>query len=382
MEMGKKRILHLIDSGGMYGAENVIVNLSREMLDHSEYEPVVGCIVSSYKEKVDLIDIAKVHGIETHRFLIKNTLLFFHIPRTAKLLQSIGIDCVHCHGYKASVFAFFIRLMTDISIMSTCHLWFKGAGGSLKMRMMIALELYLYRFFPVIVGVSEDIITVLRKNGLPQKKLIVVKNGIVLSDYSEISDKLKKNLRCELGLHPGEICVLNVGRLTEQKAQETIIDAAKQFKRLKHKIRFFIIGDGELYDVLQDRIRDNDVADVVQLKGFREDIPSLLQIADIFVLPSIDEGMPMALLESVASRLPVVATPVGDVEKLISHNESGLIFKKNDIDGLVKAIDKLANDKILRRKLAQNAFGKIKDNYSSSCMYEQYQRIYKKILAG
>ncbi len=377
MPKDKKRILHFIDSGGMYGAENVIINLSREMLNHNEYEPIVGCIVGSDNENSDLISFAQKYGIESHEIKINNYLFIRDLPKIAKYLKHHKINIIHSHGYKASVFGYFISLMTNINIMSTCHLWFEGKKWPFKMKFMVILEFFLYRFFSIVVGVSEDIIKTLEEKGLSSKKLFLVKNGIFLDDYNKISGEYRRSLKKEFGLSYDDICVVNVGRLTEQKSQKNLIYSAKKLKNISNlNFKFLIIGEGELYGLLKKKINDNNLSSIVKLIGFRNDIPSILKIADIFVLPSLNEGMPMALLEAAASRLPVVVTPVGDIEKIVTNEESGLVVPINNPKRLSFAIKKIAEDEFLRKKISNNIYERVANNYSSSNMYGQYRNLY------
>jgi len=377
--ISKKKILHLLDSGGMYGAENVIINLSREMMANGLFEPIVGCIVQKESIKVDLELIAYKYGIKSYKIVVNNFLLFRDLPRFASLLKKKRIDLIHAHGYKATVFAYVLKLCTSIHVISTCHLWFEGSCRPLKMRLMIALEKFAYRFFPVIVSVSEDIRNILIKAGVPRNKIRVVQNGIVVSDYTKMDLWRRDKLKFDIGLQNGDICILNVGRLTEQKAQSVLINAAKLVKEYSKKIKFFIAGDGELGDKLVEQINSLELNDTVKLLGFRDDIPDLLKVADLFVLPSLDEGMPMALLEAVASQIPVITTQVGDIPKLIIPNVSGVVVEINDVDGLAKEILNLVEDKGRQTRLIEKASMRVNKLYSSQVMYEQYQEVYKGI---
>jgi len=217
---------------------------------------------------------------------------------------------------------------------------------------------------------------------VPVEKLRVVRNGIVMSDYAELAPQVRQRLSAELGLQPDEVCVLNVGRLTEQKAQCNIVNAAQQVKKKNTKVKFFIVGEGGLREKLRQQISILALDDTVKLLGFRDDIPALLQIADLFILPSLDEGMPMALLEAVASRVPVISTAVGDITKLIISNVSGIVVDVNDVRGLGDEILKLAIDKQKQSELADQAWQRLREFYSSGVMYGQYDEIYRGVLKG
>jgi len=374
------KILHFIDSGGLYGAESVILNLSREMQTDDTYTPVVGCIVSHPDEISDLYDKTIEFGVDALKLVIRNSFLFVDIPRAARRLKKNGISLIHSHGYKPSVFGFLIRLATGIPIIATCHLWFLQEKIPVKMRVMIMLELLSYRLFSTIVAVSRAIKVILVEHGVAENKIEMIKNGIVLSDYSSLSDKIVDQLRKDLQLKHGEFCFLNVARLTHQKAQCHIVSVARMLKEAGEKVKFFIVGEGPLRDDLQQQIIDNGVQDCVRLLGFRQDVNDLLQVADVFILPSIDEGMPMALLEAVASKTPILATPVGDITKLIQDGRSGVIVKVDDIDDLFDGALRLISSAELRQSCAEFAWEKMHKEYSSLAMYRSYIEIYDGIL--
>lgn len=380
--VASKKVLHFIESEGVYGAESVLLNLSREMEKTPEYDPIVGCIVSRVSQKSCLFDKALEIGIPAQKFVLRNHWVLPDLPRVAKQVERLGIDLIHSHGYKPSVFGFLISLLTGIPIMATCHLWFMNARLPIKMRIMIRLELFLYRFFPIIVAVSEPIKKILRAKGIPDHKVRIINNGIVLSDYGKNNADRADRLKHTLDLGKGDVCVLNVGRLSRQKAQWQIISAADRLRKCCNgRLRFFIVGEGPLRAEFQNQIESHDLQSFVHLLGFRDDVGDLLQVADIFLLPSLDEGMPMALLEAMASLTPVITTPVGDIPKLIEHNHNGLIIGVNNFDDLLERIREIAESDGLRQRLAQRALETIKQSYSSEKMYCEYKRLYENILA-
>ena len=370
----RKRVLHFIESGGIYGAESVIINLSREMAAGGDYEPVVGCIVQRDDEAVDLVRVAASMGVEAHCITIANWRVLLDLPLAARLMRRLRIDMIHCHGYKPTVFAYLIAKLARVRVMATCHLWFIDTNAPFKMRALIAVEKLLYRHFRAVVAVSEQIRDILLTAGADAARVHLIRNGIVLSDY---------DFAARATASPeDDICVLNVARLTEQKAQRDLIAAAVHVKAAGAKLKIVIVGEGELRSELQQQIAAENVGDVVSLLGFRSDIAELLRRTDIFTLPSLDEGMPISLLEAVAARVPVVVTDVGDISKLIADGVSGVIVKPRDPAGLASAILALASDSNRRAALAGQAWQRLKASYSSTQMFERYCEVYRKVLAA
>jgi len=379
MTTRKKRILHFIDSGGLYGAEQVILNLSECMFAGSDFEPVIGCIVQRSDESNDLFQEAQRRGLRAEKFVIRNGLLLIDLPRVAREIRVLGIDLIHSHGYKPSVFGYLMKPLSGIPAMATCHLWFKDENRPLKMRLMIWLELKFYRKFPTVVGVSEDIRDVLVEAGIEADRVRVVNNGVPIENtLGSPSDQ--KQLRMEFCVEAGDLLIINTGRLTRQKSQITIIEAAALLRKKSISFHVFIVGEGDLYNDLEGAIQRYDLVDFVHLLGYRSDITSLLSTADIFVLPSLDEGMPMSLIEAAAMRVPIVSTSVGDIPKLITNRSSGLLVPCEDPKALAEAIENLKDDPEMGQSLAGKAFHILEKHYSSSAMNDQYTEIYMEII--
>ena len=375
----KKRILHFIESGGVYGAERVILNLSLQMQKAGNYVPVVGCIVGSATSESALYNAATELGIEAIKIPIANAGLLRDLPKAAKQLKNAGIDLIHSHGYKPSVFGFIIRLLKKIPVIATCHLWFEPSKGALKTRIMITLEKFFYRWFPKIIAVSEPIKDILLASNLKPQQVVVIRNGVDIPNMNFSHNELTQ-LRNELKLSENDFCILNSARLTRQKAQWVLIKAAAILKQQNEAVRILIVGEGGLDAELRAQIIAEDVGDYVQLLGFRSDINKLLALTNLFVLPSIDEGMPMSLLEAAAATKPIVSTLVGDISKLIQHERTGLAIPTEDPAALAAAIVRVKNDGALAEELANNAHKTMVEYYSSKAMCTGYLNIYDQLL--
>jgi glycosyltransferase involved in cell wall biosynthesis len=371
--------LHLIDSDGVYGAERVVLNLSAEHRDSGAVRPIVGSIVPNSGAKNALFDAAIVAGIEALKIPISNLMLWIDLPRAAYCLRKQGIGLIHAHGYKASVYGFLIKLMTGIPVISTCHLWFEPEKGPLKMRAMVAIEKRLYRWFPKVLTVSEDIRQTLLAHGVVAGKVDVIVNGVDPTHIS-LSTADRSALRRSLALTDSDFCVLNAARLDRQKAQWILIEAAALLKAAGKPCRFLIIGAGGLEEQLRALIIAKDVSDCVRLLGFRDDIGQLMDICDVFALPSLDEGMPMSLLEAAAAKIPIVATAVGDIPKLITENHSGLIVPVGNPHALAAALERIRERPSMALELAETAYRQLVARYSCAAMGQSYLNVYRDVL--
>lgn len=371
-----RRILHFLESGGLYGAESVVLNLSREMLKTHEYVPVVGCIVQQLDEPVELLNKALEYGIEAHPIVINNRRFPLDILRFLFHVRRLDIDLIHTHGYKASIVGFVAHVLLQLPILPTCHLWFWSKECTLKFRLMIGLEIFLYRYFKTITVVSLPIKQTLVGRGVPAERIHIIKNGINLDDFAPIGEADKARIRDEMGIEPGRHVIINLGRLTEQKAHIDIIRAAQIMKDKGYRFVFLIVGDGELREYLARKIQEHQVEEQVWLLGFRQDARSLLQISDVFILPSMDEGLPMALLEAMASRIPVIATPVGDVPEVLAYGRNGILIEKNDPNSIENALTSiLENEEYLFSRI-QYSYEIVKTKHSSASMFKSYKMLY------
>jgi len=375
----KQKVLHFIESAGVYGAERVILNLSLQMQKTGEYTPVVGCIVDTAKSESALYDTAITAGIEAIKIPIANARLLIDLPKAARLIAEQHIAIIHSHGYKPSVFGFIIRLLKKIPVIATCHLWFEPSKGPLKTRVMIRLEKFFYRWFPKVIAVSEPIKNILLKSNLSTAQVGIVCNGVDIAEVSAASP-MHHPLRKTLNINESTFCVLNSARLTRQKAQWTLVKAAAILKQRGESIRILIVGEGPLEQELREQIFAENVNDYVELLGFRSDINQLLAMSNAFALPSIDEGMPMSLLEAAAAAKPIISTLVGDIGKLIKHNTTGLVIPTDDPTALADAIVHLKSNAPFARDLAQQAHAYMEQHYSSQSMCSAYLDIYQQVL--
>jgi glycosyltransferase involved in cell wall biosynthesis len=208
---------------------------------------------------------------------------------------------------------------------------------------------------------------------------LVIYNGIEPFEQIEAGEKVR--IREELGICNSYRVVLNVGRLATQKAQCDIIYAASILKEKGTPVNVIIAGEGTLRESLCKQIEDLKLADSVKLVGFRGDIRRLLAIADIFLMPSLEEGLPIAMLEAMSARVPVIATPVGEIPRIIEHGVNGLLVPVNDPQAIAVAVDRYLMDLAEAGRMSENAFKQFERVFSSSIMYEEYSKVYQEVVA-
>ncbi|MBA7651677.1 N-acetyl-alpha-D-glucosaminyl L-malate synthase [subsurface metagenome] len=191
------------------------------------------------------------------------------------------------------------------------------------------------------------------------------------------------SLKSELGIKENDTVVLNVGRLDLVKGIDYLIQAAKEI--LAHRdtasgIKFLIVGGGSLqkqYEKSASPFSDN-----ITFLGFRNDVPKLMNIAHIFVLTSLSEGAANVVMEASASGLPVVATAVGEVPKIVPDGETGMLVKPKDVNGLVTKIETIINNPALGKKMGEAGRRRVEQKYSWEIICEKLERAYQEVIDG
>jgi glycosyltransferase involved in cell wall biosynthesis len=213
----------------------------------------------------------------------------------------------------------------------------------------------------------------IKKEKARAERLTVIENGIESLKIQTIGHEKRTALRADIGVPEGGLLLLTVGRLTIQKGHTVLLDAISKLKETK--IVFAFAGDGPQLEVLQKKAGTLDVNDHVRFLGVRNDINELLLSADVFVQPSLWEGLSLALLEALLAGLPVVATRVEGVIDVVEDGVSALLVPPNDPSALADAIDRLIKDGDLRAELGAAGKKRAQTNYSLDKMCLAYEQL-------
>ncbi|MCC7117867.1 MAG: glycosyltransferase [Anaerolineales bacterium] len=213
--------------------------------------------------------------------------------------------------------------------------------------------------------------------GVLPKNIILIKNGIEPISTAGVN---QTKARKAAGLKDGEIFIVAVGRLVTEKAHEILIQALPLVLKEYPQVRLGILGEGPLRGQLEKQIEALRLTQAVYLFGTQDAVEDYLAIAEIFVLPSRAEGLPIALLEAMSAGLPVVATALKGMSDVIEHGRTGLLTPPEDSQALAEAILQLLRDPAYARQLGAQAKKQVVENYSRAEMAEQYLTLMKKYL--
>ncbi len=237
------------------------------------------------------------------------------------------------------------------------------------------------RFCTIMVAVSAQVRQfALRREGADARKLIVIENGIEPLGIKKLSGPRRRALRNKIGASGATTVLLTVGRLTVQKGHTVLLDAIAKLKSIRPQPQFVFAGDGPLKDDLVEKARRLGILQQVRFVGIRGDINELLLAADIFVQPSLWEGLSLALLEALLAGLPVLATRVGGVIDVVEDGYSALLVPPRNSAALSAAMRRLLRDKQLRNRLGRTGQKRAQTHYSIEHMCRAYEELLTKLI--
>ena len=229
----------------------------------------------------------------------------------------------------------------------------------------------------MIIAISEGVKKVLVSCGIDKKKIKVVPSGIDYTPFENVSSK--DYLYREFGFSKNDFLVGIVAHLADHKGHKYLIEAASILKKKAPNIKLIIVGKGPLRMELDQQVKEEGVEDIVLFLGFREDVPQIMASLDLFVLSSYLEGLGTSILDAMASHLPVVATEVGGIPEVVTHEKTGLLVPPKNPAALARAILRIYNDRKLAYSYGENGYRVVHEKYSSRAMAKKVIKEYETI---
>lgn len=363
-------ILHLRSSTGLYGAEQVVLELCR----HQSVSHEGTCLLVFSRPSQpppSLLEEAWRRGLRAERLICQGPL----DPRcVADLRRRLKASCrsettiLHCHDYKSVVYGGLASTGLSVARVATLHGWLEGGG---RLRLYHWLEAKVLMRFKRVCAVSPLIVNQLMEQGLDAEHVRRVDNGIDTAKYRPLAEA--RNTHRARYLRLG-----TAARLSPEKNLGLLIRAVAECRDRGLEIRLEIIGDGPQRDELQGLVDALDLTRKVRFAGCMESLENWYPGLDAFVLPSLREGMPISILEALACGCPVIASNVGAVHELLDGIVGCRVVAPNDLDALVEAMLALrwtpgplleASDRVTSR-------------YSSGHMATRYAGIYREAVSS
>ena len=392
--MEKIKVLHIItrfDKGG--SAQNTFLTLLG--LKKQNFNPclIAGLSLESEMKNEEMkskeIDIKRLESEDIDFIqcpalvrkinIIKDFKAFFDIWKLIKKNKPL---IVHTHSSKAGLLGRLAAKFAGIPIIVHTphgHVFF-GYFGPLKTKIFIILEKLASRITDKIVALTnrekEDHLRLRIAN---DDKFIIIHSGIDLKKFKELSFNEKQNLKRDLGIPENILIIGTAGRLEPVKGPEFLIEAAKYIISKYPNTHFLFSGDGHLKQNLEERASELGIEKNIIFLNWRDDVAKIISIYDVFVLPSLNEGMGRVLVEAMALGKPIVASNIGGIPDLVSHGKNGFLVPPKDPRELANCIQILIEDEEKRAKMGK-AGKEIVENFTKEKMVEKIAELYKELM--
>lgn len=373
MESGKRRILHLFVTLPMGGAENLLLSTLRR-LNPERFSSTV-CCIGERGVVGDQITAMGVPLVELH-LLEKGGFDRRIVPALVDLIRREKIDLVHSHLYHGNFYGRLAAKRAGVPAVASFHNTY--SHPKLHRRLV---NWYLARHTAAIIAGSEEIRRdVIRYDHVPDSLVELIPNSVDLA-RSE-STLSKSQARKNLALPEKALVLGTVGRLEEQKGHRYLIEALGLINRHGVNAYLLLIGDGRERLALKELAEQLGLGERVLFLGTRSDLGGLFRAMDLFVMPSLWEGLSLAMLSAMAAGLPVVATAVGGVGQVLGDDEHGYTVSPGNAEALASVIQSaLADWGSVLRKAAKGA-QHVRVHYSDESMARHLEDVYDRVLTG
>jgi len=230
-----------------------------------------------------------------------------------------------------------------------------------------------------LIAVSNQVReSMIERIGPVEEKITVICNGVDVARYQHPVDR--DHVRQELGFDPEARLLITVGTLKREKGHRYLLEAGTEIVCQHPDTYFMFVGDGKLQSELRAQADAYGLSGRVRFLGTRQDVDQLLAVSDIFVLPSLWEGMSMALLEAMAAAKPIVATAVSGTRQVVIHDETGLLVPAGDASGLTQAVVTLLSEPARARAMGEAARQRVKEHFSMEKQAAEYLALYGQVM--
>jgi len=363
------RVAHLIESSGPGGAERIVADLATAFQAADTQN-----VVFLPRDGEDWLQRQLAgSGVAIEYFKIDRPVS----PQCARALTDAfrehRIAVAHSHEFSMAVYGSWAAWRADIPHVITMHggrYYASRLRRRLALRAAVALSAATVAVSsPLAQAISDDL-------RVKRSRIVMVPNGVRYVAPERVT------LRDELGLGSDDRLIVAVGNLYPVKGHQHLVEALALVASKHKRLHVAIAGRGELEEALRSRAADVQLTDRVHLLGLRSDIPAILAAADIFALPSLSEGLPMALIEAMFAARPIVATEVGEVGVALDGGQAGVLVEPGNAYALAAALHGLLTEPVRAKTLGERAAGRARAHYGLSRMVARYANLYEQALGA
>ena len=370
--MKNLKVLHIISKLPIGGVENQLL-LVLKNYDREKFQP----FVCSLSEKGEIGQEIEKIGIKVFALnKLKHTFDYSIIKDICDIIKRERIQIVRTHQYHANFYGRIAAKKSKVPcIVASVH---NVYTRDKKLHRRI-INRFLARFTDKIIAVSEEVkMDILKYDRISEDKVQVIYNGVDLNAFNESFDK--EQIKSKLGINPNVPVIGTVGRLTEQKGHIYLLQAILKLKHKFPDIKVLIVGDGPLMDELKSYTSSSGLSNNVIFTGFRRDIPALLSIMDIFVFPSLWEGLPNALIEAMASGKAIIASNLPQIKEVLVSDGLGILVPPKDSDSISQSINFLLKNEKIVKKMGNLAKNMACTRFNIENTVKIYEKMFEKIL--
>lgn len=375
-------IVHIIYALGTGGLENGLINIINRCPE-SRYRHAIICLTQAEHFATRLTS-SDVEVIELHKKPGHDLGIYWRLWRQMRRLRPAIVHTRNLAALETQVLGLLMPGCKRVHGEHGRDIHDLDGSNRKYNALRRTLNPLIHQFIAVSKDLSGWLVETVR---IPEGKVAQVYNGVDTQRFAsraESSSDLPADMPEAFRPYADRIVIGTVGRLAAVKDQQLLIKAlhnlVTQRPELRTTLRLILIGDGPEHAALRDQIESLSLSDLVWLAGDRDDIPALLRSMDIFVLPSLGEGISNTVLEAMATGLPVIATAVGGNPELVQDGTNGLLFPVGDADALTEAIATLIDNSALRLDMGRAAAAQIRQNFDWQRTVDSYLGLYDELL--
>lgn len=367
------KVLEVIRQGEIGGGESHVLDLISGF-DRNEIVPVAMAFTKGH-----MTDTLEEQGVRCHIVEARRAFDPCIQQKITRIIKEEGIELIHAHGSRAASNMLWAAQRLGLPMVYTVHGWsFHQDQSKWIFKLRAWSEKLICRQSRQVICVSENN----RQSGIRHfglgENCRVIENGINLTRFDP--GKAFKDIRKEMGIPQEEFIIGFIGRITLQKAPLDFIKSVAIAHAANPNIKGLIIGEGDMKQETDSYIRQEKLERCFYVSGFRTDVPDVLKAIDVFCLPSLWEGLSIALLEAMAMGKAVVVTPTDGTREIIKDHENGMIVPYRQPRKLAEAYQAYEKDRELIKTCGRNALRLIKERFDSRRVSQEVTHIYKNIL--
>lgn len=363
-------VLQVRSSAGLYGADQVVLTLNQALGSHGVRSRLAS--INNYRMPRQLLHAAAIElGQDAALLPCRGRVDPATVASLAAEVAETGANVLHAHDYKSAFYAWAANRGRRARLVATLHGW---TDDTRALRFYHRLELLLLRRFDALVVVAADQAARLARAGIARERIHQVDNAI--EPPPQVAEAVD-TLRGSMGLAANAFVFAAVARLSPEKNLAMLVDAFRVLAGEDPRVVLLLVGDGPERTALEAQVGSAGLSSRVHFTGPRTDMPRIYAAVDCLVLPSLTEGMPLVVLEAMSRAIPVIASAVGEVPRLLSGAEHGRLVAPGIAPDLLAAMRSAAAQPGLRDLAARHH---VLRHYSSRRMAESYLAVYRTLL--